>query len=282
MNNTNIEDSASYLQSIAKDDIPIIQFHILNQIPGIIHGFSTKLGGVSEGPFATMNLSFTRGDKKEHVMENFRRISERLGFSLDNLVLSSQTHTTNVLLVTKRDRGEGIMKKTFQDVDGLITNDENVVLCTSYADCVPLYFVDLKTKAIGLSHSGWRGTANRMGEHTIQAMNKAFGSKPDDIVCAIGPSICQTCYEVDDIVIDEIKNHFPNSQWADIFYETKPGKYQLDLWKANEYILLDSGIKKEHIDTRRICTCCNHDILFSHRKTAGKRGNLCAFLYKSP
>lgn len=270
-----------YLEQIKAQEVPVITFEKLSNIPFIKHGFSTRLGGVSEGIFSSLNLSFNRGDVREHVMENYNRIAEAIGFDIRHLVLSAQTHTTNVKLVTQNDWGNGITKEnSFRDVDGLITAEENVVLATSYADCVPLYFVDIKNKAIGLSHSGWRGTVNRMGEVTIRRMQEAFGTEPEDLICAIGPSICQDCYEVDDAVIQEFQKNFSKRDCEEIYYKTNRGKYQLNLWKANELILTEAGVKPENIDNRRICTCCNSDILFSHRGLNGKRGNLSAFLYK--
>lgn len=273
----------SYLQEISKQLVPMIQFDLLKSIDFIGHGFSTKLGGVSHGIFQSMNLSFNRGDNAEHVMQNYKIIGETLGFSFEQLVLSHQTHTTNVKVVTKEHCGEGILReRSFQDVDGLITNEENVVLATSYADCVPLFFVDTKTKAIGLSHSGWRGTVGRMGAVTLERMNEAFGTNPADVICAIGPSICQSCYQVDETVYEEFRKEFSKADCEAMFLPEDDGHYRLDLWKANELILLEAGILPENIDNRRICTCCNSDILFSHRATAGKRGNLSAFLYKLP
>lgn len=275
-------ESDHYLESIKKQEVPVIRFEKLNDILFINHGFSTRLGGVSDGIFSKLNLSFHRGDEYENVVENYKRIANAIGFNINHLVLSAQTHTTNVKLVKKEDRGTGIIgEKTLSDIDGLITADEDVVLATSYADCVPLYFVDIKNKAIGLSHSGWRGTVNRMGNVTIQRMKEEFGTIPEDIVCAIGPSICQNCYEVDDVVIKEFKRNFSEKEYKKFFYQTDSRKYQLNLWRANEYILLDAGVKPENIDGRRICTCCNRDLLFSHRGLDGKRGNLSAFLYKT-
>ncbi len=272
-----------YLEQIKKQEVPVITFEKLNNIPFLKHGFSTRLGGVSEGIFSSLNLSFNRGDSREHVMENYRRIAKAIGFELSHLVLSAQTHTTNVRLVTKKDCGNGITRENaFMDVDGLITAEDNVVLGTTYADCVPLYFADVKNKAIGLSHSGWRGTVNRMGAVTIRRMQEEFGTRPEDLICAIGPSICQNCYEVDDTVIQEFQKNFSDRDREEIYYKTNNGKYQLNLWRANELILTEAGVKPEHIDNRRICTCCNRDILFSHRGLNGKRGNLSAFLYKSP
>ena len=163
----------------------------------IEHCFTTRLGGLSTGMFDSLNLSFTRGDDEEKVLENYKRVAEAIGAEAGQIVTTDQTHTTNVLRVGKKQCGIGVTRKRpYTDVDGLITNEPNVVLATFYADCVPLYFVDPVHRAIGLSHSGWRGTVNRMGKETLIAMNREFGTEAHDVIAAIGPSICQDCYEI--------------------------------------------------------------------------------------
>ena len=172
-------------------------------------------------------------------------------------------------------------------VDGLITDEPGLVLSTFYADCVPLYVVDPVHRAIGMSHSGWRGTAARMGAVTLSAMQEAYGTRPEDVVCAVGPSICKDCYEVSADVADIFAEEFPGHE-QEILAESEKNsvgmahadkKYQLDLWKANEIIFQEAGVRKEHLAVTDICTCCNPKLLFSHRASHGKRGNLGGFLY---
>ena len=153
--------------------VPYVTFPLLDELEGYVHGFSTRLGGVSEGDFASLNLSFTRGDDPEHVRENYRRIADSMGFLPENMVLSQQTHTTHIHKVTEKERGMGFTKPLeYTDIDGLMTNVPGLVLVTSYADCVPLYFVDPVKKAVALSHSGWKGTAHQMGKVTVEAMKR--------------------------------------------------------------------------------------------------------------
>lgn len=261
------------------DYVPYLEYPMLKDTGIVRHGFSTRLGGVSEGYYASMNLSFDRGDRKEAVAENFRRIGEALGVRCEDMVLSRQTHTTNVRIVTDADRGKGITReRDYTDVDGLVTNVPGICLVTSYADCVPLFFVDPVKKVIGLSHSGWRGTVGKIGRKTVELMHERFGSDPADILAAVGPSVCMDCYEVSSDVIERFKEAFSENCWEQLFYEKPDGKYQLDLWKANELIFLESGILPEHIAVTNVCTHCNSDILYSHRAAGDKRGNLCAFL----
>lgn len=261
------------------EQVPYLSFPILEKTGLVKQGFSTKEGGVSQGKFASMNFTFTRGDNPDHVMENYRRMGSALGVDAEKMVLAYQTHTTNVRLVTEADAGKGITKeRDYTDVDGLITDVPGITLVTFYADCVPLYFLDPVQKAIGLSHSGWRGTVNRMGAVTVERMEKEFGSRPENLIACIGPSICKDCYEVGSEVAGEFMKEFDRSHWQDIMTDKGNGKYLLDLWKANELVLLKAGIKRENIQITDICTHCNSDRLFSHRTTGNERGNLAAFL----
>lgn len=260
------------------ESFPMLVYPMLEQTNMVKHCFTTRQGGVSEGIFESLNLSFNRGDKREAVEENFRRIAKALGTEYENFVFTDQTHTTNVKRVGKEDAGKGLTRERgYSDVDGLITNEPGIVLSTFYADCVPLYFVDPVHHAIGLSHSGWRGTVKRMGKVTLDAMKREFGTRPEDVICAIGPSICQSCYEISEDVAVEFKKEFKEHQ-EEILIDKGNGKYQLDLWNTNKLVLLEAGVKPEHLAVTNICTCCNSKLLFSHRASQGKRGNLGAFL----
>ena len=259
--------------------VPYLSFPMFRDTGLVTDGFSTRLGGVSEGCFSSLNLSFDRGDDRAAVEENFRRMGEALGVRCEDMVLSQQTLTTNIRIVTDEDRGKGITReRDYTDIDGLITNVPGICLVTTYADCVPLYFLDPVKKVIALSHSGWRGTVGKIGKKTVELMHDNFGSDPADILAAVGPSVCQDCYEVSADVTDRFKEVFDRSAWDELFYEKPDGKYQLDLWKANEKIFLEAGIRKDHIAVTNVCTHCNSGILYSHRAMGDKRGNLCAFL----
>lgn len=262
-----------------KNHVPYIQFKNLSATGIVKHGFSTRKGGVSTGIFSSMNLNFKRGDDPDAVLENYRRMAAALNMRVEDMVLSDQTHTTNVRVITEEDRGKGILRpQDYSDVDGMITNVPGIVLVTSYADCVPLYFVDPVRKAIGLSHSGWKGTVGHIGQKNVEKMHEVYGSEPKDIVAAIGPSICQSCYEVSDDVAEAFRANFTADEAADILLDKGNGKYQLDLWKANWYVLTDAGILPEHLSVTDLCTACHPDLLWSHRKTNGQRGGLSAFL----
>ena len=263
----------------AGSTLPLLKYPLLEQTGIVEHCFTTRIGGVSKGIYESLNLSFTRGDEDAAVRENFRRLAGAMKTDVSKFVFTDQTHTTNVRRVTAEDAGKGIVKeRDYTDIDGLITNEPGLVLSTFYADCVPLYFVDPVHRAIGMSHSGWKGTVGKMGAATITAMKREFGTEAKDLVCAIGPSICQDCYEVSEDVIRQFQKNFPEDCWDALFYQKENQKYQLNLWKANELIFYEAGILPEHIAVTNVCTHCNPDILFSHRTTGNERGTLSAFL----
>lgn len=261
-------------------EIEYLTFPILEQTGLVRHLFSTRLGGVSKDIYSTMNLSYTRGDEREAVDENFRRIAGILQCELSDIVCSDQTHTVNLKVAVKEDGGKGIIQpRDYTDIDGLLTDEPGIVLATFYADCVPLYFVDTRKRAIALAHSGWRGTVARMGRCVTEKMREVYGSDPADIVAAIGPSICQECYEVSEDVADAFAQEFRMPGQADkILLNKGNGKYQLDLWQANEIVLEEAGIPADQIQVTDICTCHNSEYLFSHRASKGRRGNLGAFM----
>ncbi|MCI8661238.1 MAG: peptidoglycan editing factor PgeF [Lachnospiraceae bacterium] len=262
-----------------KKGVVWLEFPALSSLGMVHHGFSTRLGGVSQGKFATMNFTFTKGDNPEHVMENYRRMAQALGVDEKRMVLSWQTHTTNIRVVTEADAGKGIIReRDYKDVDGLITNVPGLTLVTFFADCVPLYIADPVHGAIGLSHSGWRGTVCRMGKETLDAMKREYGTQPKDVIVAIGPSICQDCFEVGEEVAEAFSEAFRQVDLPQLYYKKKNGKYQLDLWRANEIIFSEAGVARENIHTTDICTHCNPELLFSHRTVGTERGNLAAFL----
>lgn len=254
-----------------------LTFPILEQF-GVKHGFSTRLGGVSEGMFSSMNLSFQRGDDREKVEENYKRICNVLNMNHKNVVLSNQVHDTKIKLVTKEDAGKGMIKESdIIGIDGLITKEKDIPLVTFYADCVPLFFYDPVKEVIAAAHSGWRGTKEKIGKKVVETMEEEFGCKKEDVVAVIGPSICQDCYEVSEDVVLEFQEVFMEE--TSLFAKAKEnGKYNLDLWKVNSMILKEAGILEKHMSLPNLCTCCNPKLLFSHRASKGKRGNLAGFI----
>ncbi len=261
----------------SKNGVTFITFPKLEKTGMINHLFSTRIGGVSEGRYESMNLSFNNGDSREKVLENYRRLCACVNINPENLVLSRQTHTDNIKTVTKEHCGTGIFKESFKDIDGLITNERSVALVTQYADCTPLVFLDPVKKVIATSHAGWRGTVKEIGKKTVCKMQKEFGSNPSDIIAGIGPCINKCCYEVDDPVYSEFLK-LDYLQLDKIFTPKSNGKYMLNLIEANRQILLNAGIREQNMDLSDICTCCNSKELHSHRATNGERGNLALII----
>lgn len=273
------------------------------------HAFSTRLGGVSGREFAAMNLGFGRGDSDENVAENYRLFCQAAGFDPAGLVAGAQDHHINIRRVGREEAGIGIWKpKEWESVDGLCTDEPGVTLVIYCADCVPLYFVDEEHHAIGLAHAGWRGTAMGMAKAMVGRMQAEFGTDPAKLRTAIGPSICKECFEVDEPVAAEFLK-LPESEFfvsapsaeptpcTEFAPETgalpqcgggesatpdaqppRQAKYHVDLWECNRRFLLSAGVLPEHIAVGGVCTMCESDLIFSHRRTRGRRGSNCAFL----
>ncbi len=264
-----------------REGVPFLTFPSFEKTGLVKHGFSTRLGGVSTGDCASMNFARGRGDEAANIQENYRRMAAALEADMSRMVLSWQTHTVNIRQVTEEDAGKGVVRdRDYRDIDGLMTDVPGITLVTSYADCVPLFFIDPVRRVIASSHSGWRGTVGRMGQRTVEAMEQAYGCRPEDLIAGIGPSICAACYEVGEDVAEAFAAGWGQALPADVLkpYPGRPGKYHLDLQRANERILQKAGIKAENITVTDICTCCNKELLFSHRGSKGRRGNMGGFL----
>lgn len=259
--------------------VTYLTYDALSHISFIRHAFSTKLGEGTE-TVHPMNMSFDHDDR-DAVTKNYRLFCAAAGFDYYSLVASSQDHHTFVRVVTSAEKGIGIRRgKDIESVDALVTIEPGVTLCTYYADCTPLFFVDTVTKAIGLAHAGWRGTVGRIAAKVIDTMRESFGTDPADLVCAVGPNIMSCCYEVDDPCAQQFSALGLDS---DRFVFPKGGgKYMVDMLECNRQILVDSGVKPENITLGDLCTRCNSDLLWSHRATAGDRGTMCAMLRINP
>ncbi|MCR5501695.1 MAG: peptidoglycan editing factor PgeF [Lachnospiraceae bacterium] len=261
--------------------VPYLEYLSLNALPGFRNAFSMKEGGISPAPYGPMNLSFTVGDEPENVLENYRIFGDAIGIPPGSMVFSHQTHTTNVLRVGSGHLGMGILReRNFHDTDGLVTDEAGVCLVTSFADCVPLYFVDPSRRAIGLSHSGWRGTVGNICKNTVELMKKEFGTDPEDFFACIGPSIEGRCYEVGEDVAGPFREAYSPKELESILLPEKerPGKYFLDLTEANRINMENCGILPERISLPDLCTACNREALHSHRASKGRRGGMSAFL----
>ena len=263
--------------------VPLIESPLLQEIRGLRHGFSTRKGGVSKEHLSSLNLGFNLGDEKEKVLENFRILGSLFEAKPEDFVLTQQTHSVNVRHVGREDRGKGIFReRDYTDVDALMTDEEGMILSAFSADCVPILFYDKGHRAIASCHSGWRGTHGRILARVIEAMQREFSSKPEEIYIAIGPSICKNCYEVSEDVGEAFLDAFPAlremTKNASPIERVSEEKFHIDLWELNRWIALENSIPAENISISGYCTMERPDLFFSHRYSQGKRGVQGAFI----
>lgn len=241
------------------------------------HAFSTRTGGYSTGHCEALNLGFNKGDDKDTVLKNYQTFCDATGIKMENLVASHQVHENDVYVVGEKDRGKGIVRKSdIKEKDALITKERNVALITYYADCVPLFFLDPATPAVGLAHAGWRGTVKKIGARTVEKMREEFGTPVEKLIAGIGPCIAGSCYEVDEPVIEKFKEAF--EYWEELVEYKGNGRWLLDLVKANKRQLMDAGVKAENITLSGFCTHCRPDLFYSYRRDRGKTGSLAAVI----
>jgi YfiH family protein len=256
-------------------DFKYVTFPSFEKFNDIIHCFTTREGGVSEGPFESMNIGLSTGDNDENVKRNIEIMAERLGINVYDIVETNQTHTNNVVYVTEEHKGRVFGETDLKDVDGIYTDRKNVALMSFHADCTPIFYYDPVKKVIALAHAGWRGTLLNIAGNMVSALVRDFNSNPQDIIVAIGPSLGMCCFEVDDDVAQMFLNE--NEEFKR-FMEIRKPKYHFNLWELNKYLLMKEGIKEENIEVSGVCTKCNNHLFFSHRGQGGKRGLMAGIL----
>lgn len=247
-----------------KNAVGFLTFKKLEQFKFINHAFSTRLGGVSSGNFSTLNLGEKNGDTHENVKENIKRFCEATKFSEKRICFLKQEHSTKVKIVDEKNF------KDYEVFDGSITNKKGIILSTAHADCAPIFFVDEKTRSIGIAHAGWRGTVKNIARKIINAMIEQYGARSRDIICCIGPCIQSCCFEVQEDVGSIFKKINKN------LVKLKNGKIFADIVECNKRNLVDAGIKSENIFTSDICTKCNSNLLFSYRVQGYHHGSMIA------
>lgn len=252
--------------------------HWVQRFPGLTAGFTSKNGGQSKVPYSSLNLGFHVNDSNDDVLKNRLQVADKLDFPINEWIGAQQTHEIKIEKITKADKGRGAnqYENAFQATDGFFTLEHGLLLTLCFADCVPLYFFHLESGAIGIAHAGWKGTVGSIAEEMIQTF-QSEGLKAKDIFVAIGPSICENCYIVDDAVIKLVQNKL-------VGVEKKPynlvsdHQYKLDLKKCNKEILLKAGVQNEHILMTSFCTSCHNDYFYSHRRDNGKTGRMMGFI----
>ena len=233
------------------------------------HCFTTRKGGVSQGSLSSLNIGTSRGDSRENVLRNYEILGSALGFDIHDLVLSRQVHSDIVHVVREQDRGAGLFTEHLPDCDALITDVPGLALVVFTADCTPILFYDPVTGAVGGAHAGWRGTALAIAARTVEAMEKHYGSRPEDIRAAIGPNIGACHFETNEDVPQAMRRAFGPEveQWIRPAGE----KFYLDLKQINAMVLRRAGVR--HIEISEDCTMCRSDLYWSHRITGNDRGS---------
>lgn len=232
------------------------------------HGFTTRLGGVSTGFSASLNLAFGRGDSMENVEENLRRLGDAIGFDPTRLVLTRQTHSDIVRVVTGADC-RGLCHRDYPECDGLVTAEPGLALLVFTADCTPVLLYDPVTGAVGACHAGWRGTARDIAGKTARAMAAFFGCDPKNIRAAVGPNIGFCHFETGTDVPEAMIAAYGKA--AEAYIRPAGEKYHVDLKAMNRLSLNRAGV--EQVDVSEACTMCRPDLFFSHRTTGGNRGS---------
>lgn len=243
-----------------------------------VHGISTRHGGVSTGAYASLNLGLHVSDEQAAVVENRRIFCKGLQVEPERTVTCQQVHGSNIVRVSKAEAGAGFAdyETAIADTDALITNEVGLPLMLFFADCTPILLADPVHKAVGLAHGGWKGTVAAIAAQTVAMMRQEFGSRPEDLLAAIGPAIGPCCYAVGTEVAQQFRQAFPDFQ-AQILRE-EDGEIKLDLWQANALQLQAAGLKPEHIEVAGVCTACHNKQFFSYRADKGKTGRIAALI----
>jgi YfiH family protein len=263
-------------------------FYVENETPyykgrlfdkyGIRHAFFTRKGGVSKSPFDSLNFALGAGemkDSEENLMRNYSIAASVFGLKKEDVCRTFQTHTSTVVYADENERGRGISFPNFDyGVDGLVTDKKDLLLSVRTADCVPILLFDKESQVCGAVHAGWRGTVGKIAENAINMMEEK-GAKRENILAAIGPCIGDCCYEVGREVFDGFVSL---DKKYETFFKPSEERFMLDLTLANITMLADFGIKEENISSADICTKCNEEDFFSHRRNGVNRGTMSAFI----
>ena len=240
------------------------------------HGFTARCGGISEGPYSTLNLSFSRDDEPyENVLENYRLFADAADIAWDTMVMDSFEHGINIIPVGERHKGAGYLKPPLPPCDGLITNNADITLITGHADCLPIYLLDTEQLCIGLVHAGWKGTLNKICLNAIRLMQLRYNAKPTRLLAGIGPCICRNCFEVSSDLGERFALEYPGIPCVD---KTKAGKAHVDLAMVTVAQCLEGGLLPENISYADVCTFEDERRLYSYRRDSGNTGGMAAYI----
>ena len=258
----------------------MFSYHFANlaRAPKLVQAVSGRLGGVSEGHLRSLNLSLVVNDRREAVLENRRRLAEALAIPPGRLLKPRQVHGVDCLVVGSAETAAGLpgLEDSPLVADCLLTAEPDLYLFMTFADCVPVLLHDPTRGVVGLAHAGWKGTLAGIAQRAVLVAREAFGSRPEDLLVGIGPSIGPCCYEVGEEVAEAARRAFPKG--ADLLARVAGGSVHLDLWRANALQLEAVGVPAANIEIAGTCSACNVDRFFSHRREAGKTGRMGAVI----
>lgn len=256
---------SSDMMSIKENDgVTYHSFEILERWAGLTQAAFTRLGGVSEPPYDTLNVSFSVHDDPDRVRRNRELAVRAVGWDPNSIVSARQVHGRRVVAVGKQHLGGAELP----DTDALVTNEPGILLMMKFADCVPIVLWDPVRRVVGLVHAGWRGTVSATPAAALELMEKEYDSRPYEVIAAIGPSIGPCCYDVGADVAGEAAKRFAGAS----VLQKMDGSYRFDLWNANAETLMRAGVAEENIEVSGICTRCRNDLFFSHRAAKGIAG----------
>jgi polyphenol oxidase len=283
LSESNISQRGGFVIEGYAGSLTILFFKNLSAQERIKHFVSTRMGGLSEAPYDSLNLGLHVGDDRDRVLKNRERLAEAVGIPLGQFTIARQVHSGNVKIISDGLQGSGStgQENAIADTDAMVTDTPGICLIVLVADCVPLLFFDPKRRAIGVAHAGWRGTLKSIAFHTVSAMVKTFGSSPGDIMVGMGPSIGPCCYRVGPEVVSQVERVFHTKDEI-IINETEEGQGYLDLWKANLEVLLRAGIETKNIEIAGKCTYDEPDSFFSYRRQGGTTGRFAAGIMLLP
>jgi hypothetical protein len=249
-----------------------LRFFTFTSLPEkeLIHGIYSRNGGVSPRPWASLNLGGLNGDVRANVVENRQRIFKDIGRPVESIYDVWQVHSADVIC-TDRPRP---LDAPHQKADGIITNHPKITLFMRFADCVPILFYEPMKRVVAIAHAGWQGTVKNIAGQTVKKMCEVYGCEKENIFACIGPSIGPDHYEVGTDVAERVQGTLAGR--AEEVLRPHQNKFQLDLWKTNEILLQQAGVK--HIEIAGICTACHLEDWYSHRGEHGNTGRFGALI----
>ncbi len=258
-----------------RDGVTYLASEGIEAAGGAAHGFSTRLGGVSEGMWSSLNLGVSRGDDPDHVRENYRRFFKAVGASGRRMAMNNQVHGARVRTITTADLKDDPYGKAAAEADGMLTDIPGVALVVFSADCVPILLYDPVRRVVGAVHAGWRGTAAGVAAAAVERMMDVYGCRGEDVLAAVGPAIGPCCFETHEDVPNAIMATVATPA-LDYIKIKENGKFSVDLKGINAKRLELAGLDPAHIAVCGECTACMPDKYWSHRRFGTNRGSMAA------